>query len=161
MSNNSIVGVVAGLILIVGGLVGYVGYKAGSGYTPEPGANVTGQIHRQLEQFTQGVVLGPNGGTIGEMRAVQCDLIANVSITASTSAPVDCAVTGVASGDAVFAQLSTTSQNATNRQWLITSAKASSTAGYVTVMLWNGTGANAVPSATAVGSSTNVQYVDY
>lgn len=78
--------------------------------------------------------------------------------TASTTEAYDCAVTGVVSGDMVMAQLSTSTpfvagSNNLAGDWAIVGAQASTTSGYITILLWNG-GATAVPSATGVGSST-------
>ncbi|MEK7213660.1 MAG: hypothetical protein AAB637_00885 [Patescibacteria group bacterium] len=78
--------------------------------------------------------------------------------TASTTEAYDCAVTGVVSGDMVMAQLSTSTpfvagSNNLAGDWAIVGAKASTTAGYITILLWNG-GATSVPSSTGIGSST-------
>lgn len=81
---------------------------------------------------------------------------ADTSIAATSSGYVYCALGTVAVGDTVHAQLSTTTANQTFGGWWITSATASSTAGYVDMRLFNGTGAAAVPSKTAVGSSTEI-----
>ena len=75
------------------------------------------------------------------------------SHAASTTRAYDCAVTGVEDGDLVFAQLATSTANG-SITWLVAGAKASTTDGYITVMITN-YGAAAVPSATGVGSSTS------
>lgn len=94
--------------------------------------------------------------------ATSCNLIGtDASQAASTTLAYDCAVTGVTSSDTVIAQLSTTTQNSvidnntTAGPWAIYSAKASTTAGFVTVRLHNG-GLAAIPSVSSVGSSTAV-----
>ena len=106
--------------------------------------------------------IGSNGSTISEIQATSCDLIGtNGSQAASTTKPYDCAITGIASGDVAFAQLATsTAIGSGSLGWAIVASKASTTAGYVTVLLANLTGAAAVPSATSVGSSTSVFYID-
>ena len=104
--------------------------------------------------------VGTNGSTIAELKATTCDLIGtDASHAASTTIPYDCAITGIASGDVVIAQLATTTSALSGTYWDIVAAKASTTAGYITVLLYNN-GASAVPSATAVGSSTNALYID-
>lgn len=107
--------------------------------------------------------LGTNGSTITELKASTCNLSgADVSIAATSTGYVYCSLTGVASGDVVMAQLSTSTIGAlnVNQNWMITSAVASTTAGIIDIRLYNGTGADAVPSVTRVGSSTNVWYLD-
>lgn len=86
-----------------------------------------------------------------------CNLLnADTSIAATSSGYVYCTGTPVASGDTVMDLLSTTTANQTFGGWWIVSANASSTAGNVDMRLYNGTGAAAVPSATRVGSSTQL-----
>lgn len=105
--------------------------------------------------------IGTNGATITELNTTSCNLSnADTSVAATSTGYVYCAITGVASGDVVFAQLATTTANAAFGGWSIYSAKASTTAGFVDIRLYNGTGAAAVPSVTSVGSSTNVLFID-
>ena len=106
------------------------------------------------------VKIGTNGSTITELQATTCALIGtDASQAASSTVAYDCAVTGVASGDVVMAQLATSTPRAGVGHWNIVGSKASTTAGFVTVMLFNH-GAAAVPSVTAVGSSTQIWYMD-
>lgn len=92
--------------------------------------------------------------TFAGFQASTCDLIGSgVSQTASTTAVYDCLASGVVPGDKVVAQLAS-STVAVGLGWSIVGAKASSTAGYITVILANLTGATKVPAATSVGSST-------
>src|SRR3989344_6903125 len=88
-----------------------------------------------------------------------CALIdSGESVVASTSVPFDCAVTGslaYASGDTVYMQFATTSRGSAATNWTIVGAKASSTAGYITAMVRNNTGGDAVVSATGIASTTN------
>lgn len=84
----------------------------------------------------------------------------NVSQAATTTAAYDCAVTGVVAGDTVVVQSPTTTPTTAGvGGWRITGANASSTSGFITVKWFNGTGGAAIPSATAVGSSTS--YIVY
>lgn len=133
----------------------------GGGKIPTLGAaaNVT-SIGNPWE-FNRTVKIGTNGATMTELKATTCNLIGtNGSHTASTTVAYDCAVTGVASGDVVLAQLaSSTPVGGGAFGWDIRGAIASTTAGYVTVLLYNG-GPSVVPSATSVGSSTQIWYMD-
>ena len=86
-----------------------------------------------------------------------CNLLnADTSIAATSSGYVYCTGTTVLSGDTVIDQLSTTTANQHFGHWSIVSSIASSTSGAVDMMLYNGTGAAAVPSVTKVGSSTQL-----
>lgn len=85
-----------------------------------------------------------------------CTLLANTSITATSTGNVDCAITGIKSGDLVFMRLAASTTLAS--QYVMKSAQASTTNGYATVQLINLTGATAVPAATnGFGSSTAYQ----
>lgn len=99
--------------------------------------------------------------TVSELIKGTCALLGmDVSQTATTTSSYDCAVTGVVSGDTVVAQFASSSptQNlpvALGAGWFITSSKASSTAGFITVRVVNLAGSALVPSAnTSIGSST-------
>jgi hypothetical protein len=141
--------------LLAESYIPYVLYNGG--YNSEKSIKTTGDL-----------TVGSNGSTNAEMKAATCDLVgpggADVSVAATSSAMIECAVTGIASGDVVFAQLATTTKatglNQPAANWWLTSAKASTTAGFVTLWLYNGTGAATVPSAVNIGSSTNIWYVD-
>ncbi len=85
---------------------------------------------------------GTNGTRVGPIIATTCtNVIGNTSITASTTAAFDCAVTGVVSGDYVIAEQATTSQAYLGMS--IIGANASTTSGFVTIRVSN-------PGATAV-----------
>ncbi len=110
------------------------------------------------------LILGTNGSTVTELKAALCDIsgTTDTSHAATSTKYYYCAVTGVASGDVVFAQLASTSALNVIGSWVITDAKASSTAGFIDLMIMNLTGAARVPSAAVGGfaSSTNVLYLD-
>lgn len=168
MNNKFIVGVLVVLTLAVGYLFfGSMGISLGK---------ASGPAHLQHESFLQGLsagvrdqftvtntgvaTIGTNGSAISELKATTCNLIGtNASQAASTTVAYDCAVTGVASGDVVMAMLASSTPSTLTYGWDIRAAKASSTAGYVTVLLYNG-GIAAVPSVSSVGSSTNIWYMD-
>ncbi len=98
------------------------------------------------------------------MSIQSCNLVGmNGSQPATSTKAYDCAVTGVIPTDNVFAFLSTSTPvitAATNAGlgWTITAADASSTAGFVTVLVYYGSGGAAVPSVTSVGSSTQILF---
>lgn len=96
---------------------------------------------------------GANGSRIGPVITSTCSLIApSFTVTASSTAVMDCAVTGVVTGDGVFAQFATTSA-AFGGGWSIAGASASTTSGFITLLVANGTGATAVIPAS-VASTT-------
>lgn len=105
---------------------------------------------------------GTNGSRMGPLIASACSFTADMTVTATSTVQVDCAVTGVVSGDRVFAQLATSTAQGGSPQkyggWLITDAIASTTAGQVTLTLANNTGADAIPSASGkmIGSTTYI-----
>lgn len=97
------------------------------------------------------------GTSVAHIVSSTCNLIGtDSSQTASTTKQYDCAVTNLLSTDNVIAQLATTTVAASFGGWNIISAGASTTAGFATVLLYNGTGASAAPSAIGVGSSTKI-----
>lgn len=104
--------------------------------------------------YQNSLSVGPNGTQIAQVLKGTCNLIGtNASQAASSTLAYDCAVTGVKSGDTVFAQLASSTPVGGAAGWSISATLASSTNGYITVLLVN-RGVAAVPSATHVGSST-------
>lgn len=102
------------------------------------------------------LLIGSAGTNIGTVVFSACNLVGtDASQAASTTVPYDCAVTGVLSGDVVFAELASSTARGGSSSWAINAAKASTTAGFVTVLLTNN-GPAATPSVTAVGSSTSI-----
>ncbi len=100
--------------------------------------------------------VGSSGSALTNLIATSCNLVGtDGSQAASSTKAYDCAVTGLTSSFKVTAQLSTSTLLATGLGWTITSARASSTAGFATVNLLN-LGAAAVPSAQNIGSSTSI-----
>ncbi len=98
---------------------------------------------------------GSSGTRVGPVIIGNCALIGtDGSQAASSTLPYDCAVTGVVSGDFVQAQIATTTVFKVSTGWAISGGGASTTAGYITVLLSNNTGAAATPSVTGVGSTT-------
>ncbi len=93
---------------------------------------------------------GANGSRLGPIISGTANLIASsyVTLAASTTLIGDIAVTGVVTGDYVFAEFATSS--VTGGNWTIDSASASSTSGYITITYRNNTGASAtIPASVA------------
>lgn len=147
-----VIGLVA-LVALVIGSVALVGDQSAS--TSTLGASTPGT------RFPHGITIGlpSNSPTnIGDIKVGTCNLLGmDASQAASSTASYDCAVTGVVSGDLVFAALSTTTSNTSVLNWAVTASKASTTAGFITLRVSNFSGAAVAPSISAVGSST--QYI--
>lgn len=111
-------------------------------------------------RFPHGISIGLPSDTptnVALIKAGTCTLIGtDVSQTATTSVPYDCAIAGIVSGDIVMLQISTSTRMISGG-WVIGAAKASTTAGYATAVLTNLTGGNASPSTASVGSSTSYE----
>lgn len=101
--------------------------------------------------------LGINPTNFSKFLASTCSLIASsFTVAASTTVPMDCAVTGVVSGDNVLSGFATST--AAGNGWTITGVSASSTSGFLTFRVTNNTGAsNVIPASLA--SST--PYLDW
>lgn len=100
------------------------------------------------------VTIGNSGTAIGSLVFGSGALIgSDTSQVGSTTKAYDIAVTGVTSSCFVTANLGTTTPAFSNGPWGLDAAKASTTAGYITVLLHN-YGAGAIPSVTGVGSTT-------
>ncbi len=97
---------------------------------------------------------GTSGSRIGPIISSTCSLIAtSYSVAATTTVAMDCAVTGVVSGDIVFAQFATTTPAAGGNSWVVAQASASSTSGFITLNVANWTGKTTMMPAS-VASST-------
>lgn len=98
---------------------------------------------------------GTNGTRLGLLSFGTCSLIAsNYTVAASSTVPMDCAVTGVVSTDGVFAQFATSTIGpGIFGGWSIRGASASTTAGFVTISVVNGAGGSALIPAS-IASST-------
>lgn len=103
---------------------------------------------------TGDLTIGTSGTALVNMVVGTCNLIGtDASQAASSTVAYDCAVTGLTSSDVFIAMLASTTARGGSSSWEISSSKASTTAGFGTVLLSNN-GPAAVPSATSVGSST-------
>jgi hypothetical protein len=155
MTQNIIKAIVALGVVAVILLGGLLMFGRGTGQAPSLGGAAYEALTKQFGNGTQGGIIVGNGTQLTQVLKGTGNMIgADTSQAATSSAPYDIAVPGVLPGDLVFAQLSTTTQNATSLRWSIEAAIASSTNGFITVRLSNGTGVAAKPSATSVGSST-------
>lgn len=96
---------------------------------------------------------GSSGSRLGPIIAGTCSLIAgSFSVAASTTVSMDCAVTGVVTGDTVFADFATST--VTGNGWAIDGSSASTTSGFLTLRVTNWTGtSNIIPASVA--SSTD------
>lgn len=97
------------------------------------------------------------GTTINNINLGNCVIAASANtISASSSAGVECAATGVTEGDSVVVTVATTSALSLYSGLTITGISASSTSGYITLKLFNGTGGTFTWSTIA--STTGFQY---
>lgn len=163
------------LALVVGLVLGVLGERSVMhapllGSTTFEAQHFAGDVFNGLKDtkmMSAGVLVGPvntgantlqigtNGTSLSQLLKGNCALIGmDASQAATTTEPYDCAVANVKSGDVVLAQLELSASLGTQPGWVITGAKASTTPGYITVLVENITGAAAVPSVTGVGSST-------
>lgn len=164
MNNNKLLGVIAVVLLLVGGIVGYAFH--GSSHSAF-GATADCQqttclsgglsITSGLLQANGTLQIGSSGSSFSQVLSGTCTLTANFAITASTTRNVACAITGVLTGDKVFISLPATTSAASSK-FVVTGVTASTTAGQVDISLTNtnidGLG-NTIPAATnGFGSST-------
>lgn len=152
-SKQNIIAGVAILALLLAGL-GLVGGQSGLSL---------GGVTNYDEVDATAIKIGTSGNRVGQVLSSTCSLIgADVSQGATTTKAYDCAITGIVSGDTTLAQFasSTPFTNGTlgsigSLGWVITSSKASTTAGFMTVLVANLTGQSAILSATNIASTTS------
>lgn len=118
-------------------------------------SNLGGLSERDVRAVS--IQVGQDGSVKGTkltfVKTGTCTLLSNFSIAATSTRSVDCAISGVRSGDLVDLVLAPSTALA--QQYVIKSSSASTTAGYASAQLINLTGGAAVPSATSgFGSST-------
>lgn len=119
-----------------------------------------------LASFTGGVKVGSSGTTVNGLNYGICYIQASATtISASSTVTVDCqastsgantALTGITAGDTVFVKFATTTST-TFAGLSVLGASASSTSGYITMKVYNGTGGTF--TWTSGASTTN--YVAY
>jgi len=114
-------------------------------------------------QMPNGVTIGSSGTNNRNVIDGTCTLIVQAGTqVASTTAPYDCAVTGLTSSfTSTLAQFSTSTAFTTSQAFgfVIVGSKASTTAGYLTVLLLNATGAAANASTLGYASTTSYHAV--
>ena len=144
-NKNVLIGLVVVLIIAIGGYV-FPGVK-------EVVTSFSGQPFLETQYFQQGLSIGNRATVLEKVTAGTGSLIySNSSVTATTTKAFDIAVTGVTVNDNVFVQAATTT--AIYLGWDIIGASASTTSGYITLIIANNTGGTAnVPRNIA--SSTN------
>lgn len=133
------------------------------------GSHLLGGVYNQVAQTFPGLCVGSNctvtankltvgnsGTAIGNIIYGTCYLKADFSISATSTAMVDCVSTSFKSGDTVLISGLATTSTALTRQFTAQSiGSASSTNGYAPVRLTNWSGAAVTPaSLNGFGSST-------
>lgn len=107
-------------------------------------------------RFPHGITIGSTGTNLDIVKTgtVNCSgALAGGSVVGSSTLSVDCAISGVLSGDIVLVG----SPAAMTGSYFYTGAYASTTlSGYIVAKLYNNSGATAIPPATA---TTSVPYV--
>lgn len=109
--------------------------------------------------------VGSSGTAQTNQVTATCAMKADVSITASSTGYAFCTgVTGVTSSDYVLSQFATsTTLGATvvsDNFWIV-SAKASSTAGAIDFLIYNGSGRSVAPSAAGRAASTTAVFASH
>lgn len=139
---------------IVIGLVVLVGIFLGT-YFPRPTSAPLGKELTDVQNFNGGARIGEFGTAFAHVKTGTCSILANASVSATSTKNFDCAFDGVKAGDKVFVHQVASSTLAS--QYVIKGYVASSTDGYITFSILNLTGGAAVPAATnGFGSSTEV-----
>lgn len=149
--NITVGGVILALILAVFGLVG------GNQSASNLGAATPGT------RLPHGITIGlpQNSPTnIADIKAGSCAWIgAHVTQIATSTSVYDCAVAGVASGDIVTAIVGTSTPLIAGQYggFIITAAAASTTANFITLTVYNGTGVSSDPTTRGYASTTYYQ----
>lgn len=142
MNKNSLALILA--VVAIGIAIGAVVYKVGPSF-----GGVTNYDEVDVSALK---VNTTNGTRLGAVMAGTCSLIANsYTVAASSTVQMDCAITGVVSTDGVFAQFASSTPGFGG--WSIRGASASSTAGFATISVVNGTGGSSLMPAS-IASTT-------
>lgn len=131
----------------------YIQYNGG--FNTAKGITNSGSFTQSgATSLTSTVTVGSGGTAFSKLLYGNCALLGmNTTHTASSTKPYDCAVTGVTSSSVVFGNISTSSAPIGQDRFQVVSVKASTTAGFITFMIYNN-GASIAPSVNAVGSTT-------
>lgn len=144
---------IIGIVLVVIGLAIGASFLSGN-TTGSVGTTIGGGDTRTNPMWLYGgTAIGVSGQLISNVLFGTCDLTGPTTLAVGTSsiAKMDCAVTGVKSGDIVNVQLPNTSTSS----WYIIGASASSTNGYLQVLLNNQSATTTIPSTVKTG----LQYI--
>jgi hypothetical protein len=160
-------GVLASLIALVLSIIALVGGNS----QPAPTTRVVGGSTDELWQAKGGIKVGTTGTQISKQiftspnfgETNRCDWIiagtAAITFAATTTRDFDCAVTGVTPGDSIVVSLPTTTPTVFGGVQVV-GVNASSTAGFVTFRVYNGTGTSVTLGQSTVGSSTVIHVLD-
>lgn len=147
--------------ILVAALVSVLILSLNKGAPSMPTTDTTlgSQIETVRVTLGGGVKIGGNGTIVLQRLTGTCTLIGtSASQTASTTAPYDCAIPNVKSGDLITSALfgqATSLASGSNPGWIIIGAKASTTAGYVTFMVSNQNGtARSLVASSGIASTT-------
>lgn len=125
---------------------------AAGGYLfPKAAAGLFGGVTNYDEVDASALRIGGTNSTrLGLLTFGTCNLIASsYTVAATTTVAMDCAITGATPTDGIFGQFATSTQIGSGG-WSIRGASASSTAGFATFSVVNGTGAsNVIPASIA------------
>jgi hypothetical protein len=156
MSMHKIMTGIVGLVAVIALVASLTGAVSPSGGETSLGGYKRGIYQALLHHFGNGIMVGPGEDGNALLMADNCTLITgSATHAASTTKAYDCVVPGVQPTDQVMAQNGTSTPIGTGQtHWDIVGADASSTPGYVTVLLHNN-GPTMNPSQVSAGSSTN------
>ncbi len=119
--------------------------QCASGQTCLPSLELTGPnsgVTNAFQVDSGSFAFGANGTSLSQIIDGNGSIIGNKPVTASTTVAFDIAVTGVVSGDRCIAQAASTTQ--TLLGFSIVGCSASTTSGFITLLVANATGASAV-----------------
>lgn len=148
--NLKSIGLAVGGLFAVLGLLAFLGVHLGGAKPQVAGSSGNAsETYYNSQWLVGGNQIGPTGTLNANSQFGRCALIApSYSVTASSSASMDCAVPGILAGDVVVGMFATSTVAA--QGWEIVGASASSTSGYITFRVANDTGAtNVIPASLA------------
>lgn len=145
-------------VLSLGYAVSHVGVSQVAEVQPAAGGITIGTNYKYGISVGNTATLGTVPTNFSKILVNTCSLISNsFTVAATTSTAMDCAVTGVVSTDIVFAEFASSSvATAFGPGWSVSGAAASSTAGFITLTVYNGTGVSGVIPAS-MASTTRYQ----
>lgn len=165
MTKNKVLALCVAAVIVVLGLIYVFSHTKSqtAGGFPTCGDNTsctTGNLYVSGQVTGGNLQVGSVGSVISGIQSGTCTIFAySTTIAASSTAQVDCqagasslsAISGITSGDRIFASLASTTSaifEGIDIQWVA----ASTTPGYITMKLYNGTGGTFTWSSTASSS---------